>query len=192
MFTLLLLTVCFSLAVGSTYAQNTASDESTPVTFSSGSIQAKLEWSKDLAAWDEFDSADVVFGDNVSWEPGYTEARYFKVENGGDIDFKYSFTVTCDTTNKLAEVIDVYSCPLPAAKFTDRNALLTSAKYLGTLKNLSGTALVTKDKLAKEATDGFTVVLSMQQNAGNSYQNLSLKDITITVTATQITDNLVH
>ena len=158
-----------------------------------------MEWSKDLTDWDEFDPTDVVFGNNARWEPGYTEARYFRVTNTGtdanaDVDFSYAFTITCDAPgdNKLAEVIDVYSCPLPAAKFTDRNALLTSAKYLGTLKELSGTALAAKDKLSIGENDGFTIVLSMQENAGNAYQNLSLSNIKITVAANQIISQSVN
>jgi len=198
MFILLLLTVCFSLAVGSTYAQNNESSGSDVNTIQSGGIHAMLEWSKDLTDWDEFDSTDVVFGDNARWEPGYTEARYFRVTNSGDadvdVDFSYDFTITCDATgdNKLAEVIDVYKCDLPIERFTNRAELLTSAEYLGTLKELSGTALAAKDKLAIGENDGFTIVLSMQQNAGNAYQNLSLSNIKITVAANQIISQSVN
>jgi len=197
MFTLLLLTVCFSLAVGSTYAQNVESNGSNPVTFQTELLRAEFIWTKDpseeRSLWKFVDNnsdngnADnpPVFS-NDSWEPGYTEARYFKLKNGGTATFDYSVKIGYNSGDKLAEVIDVYRCELPAERFTNRTALLTSAEYLGTLEDLKNNkdgVLIQKNGLASGAEDGFTIVLSMQQSAGNDYQKQQLEGLTINMAA---------
>ncbi len=179
------LLICFTMLVGSTYAWFTDTVTSSGNVIKSGTLDVALTWTEDSSAaedtWNnvEDEDADPIF-DYELWEPGFTQVRYLKVENKGTLALKYKLQIVVhnETVNgtdvKLSDVIDVYyaseKVDVPNRDL-DNNAGLTK---LGTLTQFL-TGSVVNDKLEKQGdADYATLVLKMQESAGNEYQNLSV------------------
>ena len=179
------LLVCFTMLLGSTYAWFTDVVTSSGNVIKSGTLDVAFTWSDDASAaedtWNDVEAvgAKPIF-DYELWEPGYTSVRYLKVENKGTLALKYKLQIVVhnETVNgtdvKLSDVIDVYYAPSKGAvpdRDLDNNPNLTK---LGTLTQfLTGAAV--NDVLEKKGdADYATLVLKMQESAGNEYQNLSI------------------
>ena len=140
------------------------------------------------------------------WEPGYTLVTYAKVVNNGTLALKYTLKFMSEddiAAQKLAEVIDVFYAPFEVAGIDSRTALNEkiadkTLHPLGTLKDVftQGDAVVMNDNLlAKDddtnPTTNFedyaTIVLKMQENAGNEYQDQTISAFDIQLLATQYT-----
>ena len=179
------LLVCFTMLLGSTYAWFTDVVTSSGNVIKSGTLDVAFTWSDDASAaedtWNDVEAvgAKPIF-DYELWEPGYTSVRYLKVENKGTLALKYKLQIVVhnETVNgtdvKLSDVIDVYYAPSKVDvpdRDLDNNSNLTK---LGTLTQfLTGAAV--NDVLEKKGdADYATLVLKMQESAGNEYQNLSI------------------
>lgn len=179
------LLICFTMLIGTTYAWFTDSVTSSGNKIQSGTLDVQLTWTDDAAAaedtWNdvEADNADPIF-DYELWEPGYTAVRYLKVKNNGTLALKYKVQIItngslADTNGvKLSDVIDVYYAPSKVDvpdRDLDNNTNLTK---LGTLTQfLTGGAVINDELLATES-DYATLVLQMQESAGNEYQGLTV------------------
>ena len=126
---LLILAMCFTMLVGTTFAWFTDSVESTGNIIKSGKLSVTMKWAdgtKAIPAADSTDWKDASAGPifNYSlWEPGYVDAKHVAIANDGNLALKYQvFIVANGTVSKLAEVIDVYFLD-PAQQIADRNAL---------------------------------------------------------------------
>ena len=108
---------------------------------------------------------DAPAGEAILWEPGCTyELPALRVVNNGNLALKYKIKITgIQGDEKLNEVIDW--------KINDKKIDLTE-QHLA----------------AKEKGEAFTIKGHMQESAGNEYQNLSIDGISITVYATQYTE----
>ncbi len=183
------LLVCFTMLLGSTYAWFTDVVTSSGNVIKTGTLDVAFTWSDDADAaedtWNdvEAENAKPIF-DYELWEPGYTSVRYLKVENKGTLALKYKLQIVVhnETVNgtdvKLSDVIDVYYAPSKVDvpdRDLDNNPNLTK---LGTLTQfLTGAAV--EDILYGKDDDQYepdyaTLVLKMQESAGNEYQNLSI------------------
>ena len=193
------LLVCFTMLIGTTYAWFTDTVTSSGNIIKTGTLDAVVTWTDDLGSaedtWNDVQAAnaDPIF-DYELWEPGYIAARYLKVLNNGTLAFKYKVQIVTkgeiadENGVKLSDVIDVYYAPEKVEvpdRALDNNANLTK---IGTLSQfIAGEAAINDVLLAGEA-DYATLVLKMQESAGNEYQNLSVgTSFDIMLFATQYT-----
>ena len=193
---LLSLILCLSMFIGSTFAWFTDSVTSTGNIITSGTLDVGMYWTDDLnsGTWHnvEENGYNTIFNyDN--WEPGYTDVKYIKLVNVGNLALNYKLTITPQNeVGKLAEVINVY--------FADEAVEVESAQDLsklssiGLLSNvLNGGATADGTILANGQTSPVhptgevivTVAMNMITTAGNVYQGKDAGDFTITAIATQ-------
>lgn len=188
----LVLVVCFSMLIGSTFAWFTDEVVSANNIIKSGKLDVTMEWADgttdpDNTVWTDA-STGPIFTEDEIWEPGYVSVRHIKIANKGNLAFKYQVSIVANgEVSKLADVIDVYYVD-PAVQVADRTAL-TADNYLGTLAdvldNLSSSA---SGKLLPENSDTITIALKMKETAGNEYQELSIgSTFSIKLLATQLT-----
>ena len=198
------LVLCVSMFVGTTFAWFTDEVVSSNNIIKSGSLDVKMLWSNDKTNWTDA-STGAIF-DYKYWEPGYTDVKYIKIENVGDLALKFRLDIipnvlpTAGTFN-LADVIDVYM--FDASATVDR-AAIDAATPVGTLANLitaaNGAAngtLLPADGVGSNRNNGidapkgeitYCIVLKMQESADNNYQNLSVGDgFRVQLLATQYT-----
>ena len=103
------LLLCFVMLIGTTFAWFTDEVTSANNIIKAGKLDIGMHWSYDNNDWVNAEgiNADPVF-DYDNWEPGYTEVRYIKVTNDGNLAFKYQMFINpTGTVGKLAEVIEV-------------------------------------------------------------------------------------
>ena len=183
------LILCFSMLLGSTFAWFTDVVTSGNNIITAGNMDIGMYWSKNNVDWNktEGDSAKPIF-ENDNWEPGYTEVRYVKVTNDGNLAFKYKMLLSPNgTVGKLAEAIDVsYDIVTGNTSFvapTEVNKQGSLSK-VGTLNDIiSNNVPVAGGVLLPEgeSKDGFysgeiviCLSLKMREDAGNEYQNSSI------------------
>lgn len=196
------LVLCVSMFVGTTFAWFTDSVTSSNNIIKSGSLDVEMFWSNDNASWTDA-SAGAIF-DYKYWEPGYTEVKYIKIKNVGDLAFKFQLNIIPTIAEagefKLADVIDVYM--FGENEIVDR-AAIDDATPVGTLADLMadadgaayGTLLPNNGSDRYDVDDDspigaitYCVVLKMQESAGNDYQNLSVGEgFAVQLLATQYT-----
>ena len=187
---LLSLVVCVSMLIGTTFAWFTDSVVSAGNIIKSGNLEVSLEWEEGTvdpanAAWKDA-SATAIF-DYDNWEPGYACARHIKIENEGTLALKYKVVIEATgEVSDLADVIDVYYVD-PAVKVTDRTVLTDDLK-LGTLTEVLDDAKTSAaGTLLAGKADTITLVLKMQETAGNEYENKSIGDsFAVKLFATQL------
>ena len=88
-----ILTLCFVLLIGTTFAWFSDSVSSATNTIIAGNLDVALEYSSDYTNWNEVNETTNVFTTDVYWEPGYAEVVYLKVTNEGTLDLKYQLSV---------------------------------------------------------------------------------------------------
>lgn len=135
------LLICFAMLLGTTFAWFTDSVSSTNNIIKSGNLDVELYWTDSLVGevvWN--DASEGAIFDYQLWEPGYTQVKYLKLVNDGNLAFKYQINVIPDILNvediygvDLADVIDVYTV------YADANNYPTSLSdmvKMGTLSDL--------------------------------------------------------
>ena len=177
------LAVCAAMLIGSTFAWFTDSAASAGNKIQAGTLDIDLlvkdTWTD--AYQSVKDSKEAVF-DYDKWEPGYTDVKYIQVKTTGNLALKYTLSITpYDEVGRLAEVIDVYYAP-EEVEVKDRD--VSALQRLGTLQDVFAGAentiirdtLIPQPKAGETAdTEDFaTIVLKMQETAGNEYQGLSV------------------
>lgn len=166
------LLICFAMLLGTTYAWFTDSVTSSGNIIKTGTLDVSLK-SKTLTDTNWQDASEGSIFNYTNWEPGYTEARYVKIENEGSLAFKYVLNIIPTEAAgevDLADVIDVYL--IEGEVEVTREALANIAP-VGTLASLIANG-ATNGELVKDTERVFTLVLKMQENAGNEYQDLTV------------------
>lgn len=168
--------LCIVLLIGTTFAWFTDTASTGVNKIQSGRLDVSLEMANGtndnnetvwVSAEDRmltFKTKDGRSADQILWEPGCTyELPKLRVVNNGNLALKYKIKINgIQGDEKLNEVIDW---------------------------TISDTALDADHKLAAGATsDPLTIKGHMQESAGNDYQGLSIDGISITVVATQYTE----
>ena len=190
----LALLLCVSMLIGSTFAWFTDSVTSAGNIIKSGTLDISMKWADGKeepasANWQDASTTKIFNYDK--WEPGYTEARHIAVKNEGTLALKYQLTIVpTGEVSKLAEVIDVYYIN-PAEQLGER-ADLSAYTPVGTLADLIDNGLgldkIPSGSLVAGESFTATLVLKMQESAGNEYQNLSIgTDFSVRLLATQLT-----
>ena len=205
----LALFLCFVMLIGTTFAWFTDEVSSANNIIQTGTLKIGLSHSDDNAAWNNITDASEPIFNYTYWEPGYTQVKYVKISNNGTLAFKYQLNIVPNIVPaageyNLADVIDVYMFPADAT--VDRDAI-AAATPVGTLSDLmaenDGAAhgillpangVGSTDVNLAEAPDApkgeitYCIVLKMQDEAGNEYQNLSVgSGFALQLLATQYT-----
>ena len=192
---MLSLSLCVSMLVGTTYAWFTDTVTSSGNIIKSGTLSIdlgiKTKGDQDYVSVKENPGKKAF--DYDKWEPGYTEWVNAKVYTDGNLALKYTMKIKADdNVSDLAEVIDVYYAPSQIARPADRpeDLAATGLVKLGTLDQaIAGTILI-DDSLIPGTNDAdfATLALHMQEDAGNKYQNMSIgSTFSLQILATQYT-----
>ena len=189
---ILILCMCFSMLLGTTFAWFTDDVTAANNVIQTGTLKVGMYWADGTKAvpaeegWTDASTGSIF--NNDKWEPGYVEVRHIKIANEGTLALKYKVNIIANgEVSELADVIDVYYID-PAIQVVDRAALANAPK-LGTLtdvlENLGNTG---NGALEAGKSDTITIALMMQESAGNEYMDLSIgTDFSIQILATQYT-----
>ena len=187
----LALLLCISMLIGSTFAWFTDSVVSSGNIIQSGTLDVEMFWADGKEAPDDsanwIDASTGPIFDYDLWEPGYTLARQIKIENTGSLGLKYQISIEANgAVSDLADVIDVYYAD-PAVPVSGRD--LSGTTKIGTLTQvLAGMADTASGNLLAGENHTITLVLKMQESAGNEYQGMSIgTDFSVRLLATQLT-----
>ena len=190
------LMICLAMLMGTTYAWFTDSAASSGNVIKSGTLNIDLLVKGGETGYTDYTSIKAssapVFNYQL-WEPGYTDWANVKVTTTGNLALKYTMRIVANgTVSELGNVIDVYYAPTEIAKPATRPADLTALGLtrLGTISEVIGGTITVNDTLipGTNAEDFGTIVLHMQESAGNEYQNKELgTNFSIQLLATQYT-----
>lgn len=193
----LALLLCFSMLLSSTFAWFSDSISGMQNIITAGNLDLEMYWTDDLDSGEwynvEDSEHDTIFNDD-NWEPGYTEVKYIKLKNAGDLALNYQLSIDSQNViGKLAEVINVYYSN--EGTNVENREDLTKLNAIGLLSNvMNGGVTANGTLLAAEQesplhTSGeviITLAMSMITSAGNEYQSETFGDgFTITALATQ-------
>ena len=189
------LLLCFSMLLGTTYAWFTDSASSAGNVIQSGNLDVEMYWSETLLAaesseWKNAEGVPIFTHDK--WEPGYTDVKYVKVRNAGNLALQWRLNIEAEgEVGELAEVIDVYYVNPATAEITTLDGL-TSA---GILKDVIANHTYTNGVLLPEGETSteygvyeaiLAIAFHMHEEAGNTYQKSSVGDgFTVNLIATQ-------
>ena len=172
--------LCFAMLLGTTFAWFTDTVSSEGNVIQTGKLKVAFEWADgatDPANTTWTDASEGAIFDYANWEPGYTEARHLKVTNVGTLALNYQMRIVANgVVSDLANVIDVYYFDADKALTRDD---LANAEHLGTLTQVLGTEKHLSNTIkgslkAGDPSDIHTIVLKMQETAGNEYQDMDL------------------
>ena len=189
------LLLCFSMLLGTTYAWFTDRVASEGNIVQTGDLNAEMYWSDtllaaDSGAWQSADGTPIFTYDN--WEPGYTEVKYIKVKNAGDLAFQWRLNIEAEgSVPELADVIDVYYIN----PVTETVTTLSGKTTVGVLSSVINTQKYTSGVLLPAGETGteyafgetiLAIALHMHEDAGNEYQDKSIGEgFTVRLIATQ-------
>ena len=203
---LLSVAVCTSMLIGTSYAWFTDSVTSANNKIKSGTLEVDLEVKGGNTGYKEYTSvkkSQAPIFNYDKWEPGYTSWTNVRVTNLGNLALKYTLRFISDdgllANADLAKVIDVYYVAKEEVTATTRPVDLTvggKLKKIGTLADvLSAKAGTVLDDFllpddpttttVNEGQDVATIVLQMQETAGNEYQNKELPSFDLQLIAMQ-------
>lgn len=193
LFSILALTLCFAMLIGTTYAWFTDSVTSAGNKIVSGTLKMDLELlDKTSGQWRSIKESKEPLFTYDNWEPGYTDVTVLKIENEGSLALKWQARfVSANGVSKLAEAIDVYVKP-SATEIgypTTRDEISTENGWslAGTLDKFIDTlSSTTYGNLLKDESAYLGIALIMQESAGNEYQELTLGEFDIQIVATQM------
>ncbi|MBR6792794.1 MAG: InlB B-repeat-containing protein [Clostridia bacterium] len=191
------LLLCISMLIGTTYAWFTDNVTSAGNIITSGNLDLEMYWTDDPATGTWHDVEDPAYNkifDYDKWEPGYTEVRYIKLVNAGNLALNYQLTLTPEgSVGKLAEVINVYAAE-GEVELKDRSDL-SKLGAMGLLTSVLDGGAAAEGTLLAEGQESLwhdtketvlTIAMSMITTAGNEYQDESVGDgFSIKALATQ-------
>ena len=198
---ILVLALCFSMLLGTTFAWFTDSATSANNIIQTGTLSIGMYWAEgdeDPASVTWTDASTGAIFNNDKWEPGYVEAKHIKIANEGTLALKYKLLIFPNgEVEALADVIDVYY--IEGATQLTRDMLAT-ATPVGTLRDLikdtDGAVHGALLPVGETATDTYerigevtaTIAFKMRESAGNEYQGKKIgTDFSIQLFATQYT-----
>lgn len=197
---LIAVVISASMLVGTTFAWFTDTTTSSNNIIASGLLDVNAYWKEGKLDpttsndWIEFDDGAIFNSDK--WEPGYVQARHIKVANEGTLAFKYKLLIVPNgNVSALADVIDVYYLPtatqLSRSNITNATPVATLAELIADPDGAAYGVLLPEGATPNNAFEQVgsttvTIVLKMQENISNDYQNLSIgTDFDVVLYATQ-------
>ncbi|MBQ7822013.1 MAG: hypothetical protein IJ391_07010 [Clostridia bacterium] len=201
--------LCIVMLASTTFAWFTDSVESTGNIIKTGELKVEMSYSADGQKWENAENAKIFnYG---LWEPGYTDVKYIKVANTGNLALEYQLNIIpTGDPSILADVIDVYFGIVDTTyeSFDQIKADTANVANVGTLTSLikdadgaahgvllpaegvgsSDVTLSVPEAYVQEGEFRAVVALHMQESAGNDYQNKSIgSSFTVQLLATQHT-----
>ena len=166
--------VCLAMFIGSTYAWFTDSASTGVNKIQAGNLDVQLLNAEGTTSIEgetlKWEKAQDHAGEEVLWEPGASyKLESFVIKNNGNLKLKYKINISGVTGN--AKLLEALSFDV---------AEVTSTTTITDLNGFEG-ALEPGAK-----TNPITIQATMNQNAGNEYQGLSIENIGITVQAAQL------
>lgn len=180
------LILCLAMLIGTTFAWFTDSAISAGNIIESGELKVTMEWADkyDSATWTDASEGAIFTHEN--WEPGYTEVKYIKITNEGELNLKWKLTVEADgEVSILSDVIDVYYVNPASGNLESLDGLTT----VGNLTAVLNDKIDTTGSLVPEESTILAIAFHMDENAGNEYQELTLceEGFSVKLIATQDT-----
>ncbi|MBQ8850208.1 MAG: hypothetical protein IJ011_07770 [Clostridia bacterium] len=185
------LLLCFTMLIGTTYAWFTDSVTSASNVIKTGNLDIKLLMDTDVdGTYDDIsDSTSPIFGEGsiaqnnnaaTLWEPGKTQVAYLAIQNGGNLDLKY--TVGLNVQNVSKDLYEVMEYAIVAD--ADKDAPVTA--WTSGNSVVEGTQSVSDDVALKVGeTHYFALVIHMDEEAGSEYMDGQV-NFDLTVLATQL------
>lgn len=195
--------MCCALLLGTTFAWFTDSVTNEGNSITAGTLGIQLN----AGSEDKLFTSDGSF----LWEPGRSQKASVELKNIGSLWLKYELRFsnvkvqgsTEHPDADITSVLDVYKVPAKEDGSEVTAEDLNQENYLGTMKDLMADTTEAEGVLAPNGqtgtvqdgtvqdekvddTDAFTLVIKMQDTAGNEYQNTSV-DFDIVANATQYT-----
>lgn len=186
------LLLCISMLIGSTFAWFTDSVTSSGNIITTGKLDLEMYWTDKLdgsnTTWKNVeDAADNTIFNHSNWEPGYTQVRYIKLVNAGNLALKYQLAIEpVGAVGDLADAIRVYSAD--NGTVVDDYADLASLSSHGVLRDVLNHgvgATVPEGNLQPNGEVIVTLAMSMDTAAGNEYQSKDAGAFTVKALATQ-------
>ena len=184
--------ICVAMLIGTTFAWFTDSVTSSGNKIKAGTLDIQLLMDADVDGTyeDISNSTSPIFGEGsiaqnnnaaTLWEPGKTQVAYLAIQNGGNLDLKY--TVGLNVQNVSKDLYEVMEYAIVAD--ADKDAPVTS--WTSGNSVVEGTQSVSGDVALKVGeTHYFALVIHMDEEAGNEYQGGEV-NFDLTVLATQDT-----
>ncbi len=191
----LALLLCVSMLLGTTFAWFTDSATSGNNVVQSGKLDVEMYWSDSLLAadsdqWQDADGTPIFTYDK--WEPGYTEVRYIKVKNAGNLSLQWRLFIEAEgAVGELAEVIDVYYINPVTSTVTTLQGQTSAGALKDVIQNHTSAngVLLPAGETSATHTVGETILavaFHMDEEAGNEYQGKSVGDgFSVSLIATQ-------
>lgn len=177
---ILTIALCVSLMVGGTYAWFTDAAKVNVNTIKSGKFDVALqmldgeEWVDAEGKTLSFIRTDAEDEDNGLWAPGYKfKLPELRVVNNGNLKLKFNMTFNGFTTSELLKVLEFnvkVDENAPVAVNVGEDILADEVLAAGEMKEVAITG-------------------EFPETAGNTYQGLEVKNLAITVAATQLNAN---
>ena len=102
MYSAISLILCIAVLVGTTFAWFTDKVEVRGNIIKAGNLDIEMYWTEDYdgqnTIWHnvEDDGYKTIFNYD-KWEPGYTDVKYIKIVNNGNLALNYEFAITPET-----------------------------------------------------------------------------------------------
>ena len=190
---LLILTMCFTMLVGSTFAWFTDSVTSAGNRIVSGNLKVDLLMYKGDSGYvsiaggegDIFKEAGVAQDSTETlWEPGKTQIVYLGVKNLGTLALKYNIWIRSVSLDDEVKLTDAFEYAIiDGLDYAAAQAQLGSVSSWEAVKAVqdvqTGTVTEGDYKVAdngfldENETDYFVLAIHMKEEAGNEYQNKS-------------------
>ena len=169
------LVLCVAMLAGTTFAWFSDIATSKNNVIQSGSLDITMEWANDFDAttWQDATAGAIFTHDN--WEPGYTDVKYIKITNKGNLNLKWRLTLEAEgTVSKLSDVIGVYCVNPATAQLTSIDGLTSAGTLTNVLNNKN--VFAPTGALVPGAEVIVAMAMHMDEEAGNTYKGLSLCD----------------
>ncbi|MBR3691322.1 MAG: SipW-dependent-type signal peptide-containing protein [Clostridia bacterium] len=192
---LLVLTLCISMLIGSTFAWFTDEVVSTGNKIQAGTLKIDLEvlekQTDGTTKWVSIKDSQAPLFNYDKWEPGFTNVTLLRVTNLGNLALKWQAQFRSEVAlTPLADVIDVYVCPSETELALPADRDLSGYRNVGTLRSFVNTiSSTTYGSLVNQGDVAYLgLALKMQESAGNAYQGMDLGGaFDIVIYATQLT-----
>ena len=186
----LVLCLCFTSFIGTTFAWFTDSATSGGNVITAGNLDVKLLMHDGSDYADISDSEGSIFGSDIIWEPGMTHIVYLAVENAGNLALKYNILVDILDSGLIgaleyAIIDDATKADADILALASWDDIVAVSGVQTGLVEGSRTVAASNGALAADEYDYFALAVHMQEEAGNEYMAKSIV-VDVAVVATQL------
>ena len=163
---ILVLVLCFTMLLGTTFAWFTDSASSVGNKITTGNLDV------DLYLWDTEGSTEItnssapIFPETIIWEPGMTQVVYLSIKNNGSLALKYKVGIEVKNVTKNLDEVMSYAIT-PDATVGAVNAWANNGTPVSLGTNVAANDVV----LNAGAEHFFALSVHMDEEAGNEYMN---------------------